>query len=333
MISMQRVLWIPIVQKGRLVVLILSLIFLTSCSSDATIDENEPKLRHIALVAPIHAEEQGDAIRLGAEAAAKVYGMVLDYIPLEPSDDEAEQLQAALEVLEKGSSAILIDPASEAVLLKLGDQASAADVPIIALNDERMTTGVLSAIAIHNEAAGRKAGGQLADLLGDRGVVAILRSDREDPDLIALEEGAKSVLSGISGIQIADGAACGKREDACWQAAKQLLDRESVDGILALDIQASLGAAKEVARRNVQGKIKIVTFGSDLEQLQLLQDGILHKLIVQNGFSTGYLGVEQAVKVLDGSKYDKPIVLETKVIDADNMFWMDNQKVLFPFVK
>ena len=81
-----------------------------------------------------------------------------------------------------------------------------------------MTTGVLSAIAIHNEAAGRKAGEQLADLLGDRGVVAILRSDREDPDLIAREEGAKSVLSGISGIQIADGR-CGKREDACWQAA------------------------------------------------------------------------------------------------------------------
>ena len=115
-------------------------------------------------------------------------------------------MQVALKVLEKGSSAILIDPASEAVLLKLGDQASAPDVPIIALNDERMTTGVLSAIAIHNEAAGRKAGEQLADLLGDRGVVAILRSDREDPDLIAREEGAKSVLSGISGIQIADGA-------------------------------------------------------------------------------------------------------------------------------
>ena len=144
--------------------------------------------------------------------------MVLDYIPLEPSDDEAEQLQAALKVLEKGSSAILIDPASEAVLLKLGDQASAADVPIIALNDERMTTGVLSAIAIHNEAAGRKAGEQLADLLGDRGVVAILRSDRRIRPHCP-RRGAKSVLSGISGIQIADGAACGKREDACWQAA------------------------------------------------------------------------------------------------------------------
>ncbi|GIO96811.1 sugar ABC transporter substrate-binding protein [Paenibacillus lautus] len=331
MIRIRRVVRIPVVPKALLVVLILSLILLTSCSSGATMDENETELRHIALVAPIHAEEQGDAIRLGAEAAAKEYGMVLDYIPLDPSDDEAEQLQAALKVLEKGSSAILIDPASEAVLQKLGGQASAADIPVIALNDERMTTGVLSAIAINNEMAGRKAGEQLADLLEGRGVVAILRSDREDPDLMAREEGAKSVLS--DGIHIAGGAACGKREDACWQAAKQLLDRESVDGILALDIQASLGAAKEVIRRKAQGKIKMVTFGSDLEQLQLLQDGVLHKLVVQNGFSTGYLGVEQAVKVLDGSKYDKPIVLDTKVIDADNMFWMDNQKVLFPFVK
>lgn len=310
----------------------ISLMVLASCSSESSLDE-EAELRHIALVAPVHAEEQGDAIRLGAEAAAKEYGFELDYISLGPSDDEAEQLQAALRVLEKGTSAILIDPASEAVLKGLADKASAVGTPVIALNDERMNTGVMAAIAINNEEAGRQAGQQLAELLGGRGVVAVLRSDREDPDLIAREEGAKHVLSDISGIQVANGAACGKREDACWQAAKQLLDRGTIDGILALDIQASLGAAKEVARRKEQGKIKIVTFGSDLEQLQLLQDGVIHKLVVQNGFSTGYLGVEQAVKVLDGSRYDKPIVLETKVIDADNMFWMDNQKVLFPFVK
>lgn len=332
MIRTFRPLRLPIGPRGCFAALVAVLILLTSCSADTDPDE-EPELQHIALVAPVHAEEQGDAIRLGAEAAAKEYGLALDYVFLEPSDDEAEQLQAALKLLEKGASAILIDPASEAVLQELGDKAAAAGTPVIALNDERMTTGILSAIAINNEAAGRKAGEQLADLLEGRGTVAILRSDREDPDLIAREEGAKQAWSDIGGIEIAGGAACGKREDACWQAAKQLLDQGAVDGILALDIQASLGAAKEVARRKVQGEIKIVTFGSDLEQLELLQDGVLHKLVVQNGFSTGYLGVEQAVKVMDGSRYDKPIVLETKVIDADNMFWMDNQKVLFPFVK
>lgn len=323
---------LPIGSIGCIAVLVAVLILLTSCSSDMDPDE-EPKPQHIALVAPVHAEEQGDAIRLGAEAAAKEYGLTLDYVSLNPSDDEEEQLQAALKMLGNGASAILIDPASEAVLQELGDKAAAAGTPVIALNDERMTTGILSAIAINNEAAGHKAGEQLADLLKGRGTVAILRSDREDPDLIAREEGAKRAWSESGRIEIANGAACGKREDACWQAAKQLLDGSSIDGILALDIQASLGAAKEIARRKEQGKIKIVTFGSDLEQLQLLQDGFIHKLVVQNGFSTGYLGVEQAVKVLDGTRYHEPIVLETKVIDADNMFWMDNQKVLFPFVK
>ena len=94
--------------------------------------------------------------------------MALDYVSLEPSDDEAEQLQAALKMLEKGASAILIDPASEAVLQEIGKQAAAAGTPVIALNDERMTTGILSAIAINNEAAGRKAGEQLADLRKSR---------------------------------------------------------------------------------------------------------------------------------------------------------------------
>ncbi|GAE08319.1 ribose ABC transport system, periplasmic ribose-binding protein RbsB [Paenibacillus sp. JCM 10914] len=307
-------------------------ILLSACRADSAEDVTRT-LPHMTLVAPVHAEEQGDAIRLGAEAAAKEYGYQLDYISLESSDDAAEQLAAAMVALDKGTAAILIDPASEEVLQELSQHAQQLDTPVIVLNDERMLPGVMAAIAINNNDAGRKAGQQLAELLDQDGVVAILRSDRADPDLIAREQGAKSVLGEMSGITLVDGAACGKREDACWQAAKQLLDQGGIDGLLALDIQASLGAAQEVVRRKEQGETKIVTFGSDLKQLQMLQDGIIHTLVVQNGFSTGYLGIEQAVKVLDGWRYDKPVVLETKVIDADNMFWMDNQKVLFPFVK
>ncbi|CAM4351123.1 substrate-binding domain-containing protein [Paenibacillus alkaliterrae] len=312
--------------------LMLAAAGLSACSTSQLGNVEESPIR-IALVAPVHAEEQGDAMRLGADAAAKEFAVELEYISFEPMEGAKEQLSAALQIVQKGASAVLIDPADERVLTELAASAFAAGAPVVALNDERTAKGVMAAIAIDNEEAGRKAGEAMAELLGGSGTVAILRSDRSDPDLEQREAGARAVLAEYAGIRITDGAVCGNSRDACWQAAKQLLDKGPLDGVLALEIQASLGVSDELKRREEQGKTKIVTFGNELEQLELLQEGIIHKLVVQNGFSTGYLGVKQAVALLSGERIEKLTLLETKVIDADNMFWMNNQKTLFPFVQ
>lgn len=315
-----------------LAMMLLAGIGLAGCSSPGLGDEGE-SLKRIVLVAPVHAEEQGDAMQHGADAAAKEFGAGLDYISFGQDEDAKEQLEAALQAVEDGASAILIDPANETVLGKLADRGLAAGVPVVALNEERSAAGVMAAISIDNEEAGRQAGAALAELLDGSGTVAILHSDRSDPDLEKREAGAREALAEFADIRVIDGGACGNLRDACWQAAKVLLDSERVGGILALESKASLGTADEAMRRGIQGKLKIVTFGSELDQLELLQDGIIHKLVVQNGFSTGYLGVKQAAELLKGARFDHPTVLETKVVDADNMFWMDNQKMLFPFVK
>ncbi len=317
---------------GLLAALLLTAVGLAACSS-SQLGNLEPSPKRLALVAPVHAEEQGNAMRLGADAAAKEFAVELEYISFEPSEGEEEQLNAALKNVETGASAVLIDPANERVLKELAARAFEKGLPVVALNDERTAKGVMATIAINNEEAGRKAGKAMAELLGGSGTIAIIRADRNDPDLEQREAGVRAVLAEYADIQITDGASCGNRRDACWQAAKQMLDKGPADGALALEIQASLGLTDEVKRRSEEGQIKIVTFGSEMEQLELLQEGIIHKLVVQNDFSTGYLGVKQAVALLAGEGFDKSTMLETKVIDADNMFWMDNQKMLFPFVQ
>lgn len=305
---------------------------LAACSSSQLGNEEKAPL-HMVLVAPVHANEQGDAMRLGAAAAGKEFGVELEYIAFEPSDDAKEQLEAALGAVDKGVSAVLIDPADEMVLRELTAVTSSKEVPVVTLNDERIAKGEMAAISMDNREAGRQAGQAMAELLGGSGTVAIIQSDRDDPDLSQREAGIREELAGYEAIHITDSAACGNLRDACWQAAKQLLDRVQVDGIVALEAQASLGLTDELERRKQQGEIRVVSFGSETEQLELLQDGVIHKLVVQNGFSTGYLGVKQAVALLAGERVDKSVLLETKVVDADNMFWMTNQKMLFPFVQ
>ena len=60
---------------------------------------------------------------------------------------------------------------------------------------------------------------------------------------------------------------------------------------------------------------------------------MIDELIVQSGFNAGYLGMQQAHELLEGNDVESSIILDTKRVNSDSMFWMDNQKLLFPFVK
>jgi ribose transport system substrate-binding protein len=47
----------------------------------------------------------------------------------------------------------------------------------------------------------------------------------------------------------------------------------------------------------------------------------------------GYLGIKHAVETLQGIDVPENVTIETKMIDINNMFWPENQRLLFPFVK
>ena len=102
---------------------------------------------------------------------------------------------------------------------------------------------------------------------------------------------------------------------------------------MALNQISSSGVASAVQSRNLQEKVKIITFDSTSEELELLQEGIIQATIIQNPFSIGYLGVKSAVEALEGKRVQKRVETGIKAIDLSNMFWSDNQKLLFPFIK
>jgi ribose transport system substrate-binding protein len=172
----------------------------------------------------------------------------------------------------------------------------------------------------------------MAELLQGHGQIALVGPDALNAGLVLREQGIKDVLSQYPGIDVIPRTVCNNR-DACWQAVKQLLDQHELTGLIALQEQASLGAADELHRRKDERPISIVGFGSEQQQLEQLQEGVFQRLIVQNGYSAGYLGLNQALARLDRKHVQTRVILETKVVSTDNMFWMDNQKLLFPFVQ
>lgn len=316
---------------GVMAVVVIAACLLSSCAARSAMEyAKEPG--QIALIAPVNEGMLADAVRQGADAAAKEFGVELTYVDMESNADGAVQLEAALRALDNGASVILIDPASTEVITKLADRAADLKVPIITLNDEFMVKGITGSIAADSEEAGNQAGEAMAELLDGKGTVALLGSERGELGSTKRENGIRKALANFYGLRLISGAECGSVRMTCRQAAKSLID-ERVDGIIALEEHAALAVAEEAKRRGIDGKLKVVAFGNQIELLEKLQDGIIQKTVVQNGFSTGYLGVAHADALLRGDRVSSEIRLDTKLIGSDNMFWMDNQKLLFPFVK
>ena len=357
---------IPIFRSVRIVIICCSLLLCMACGM--TGEPSAGTLHRIALITPAGTGELAEAIQLGAEAAAKELGAELvtvvafdngsvsrtrdgsgaglllrknvkdpQWMNLTQREREQAQVDAAAQALQQGATALLVDPLSEETLsniLHLAQTKSPTGniAPVIVLNDEFPVKGITSVISMDNLEAGRKAGHAMADLLETKGRVAILGPDLMNPGLVHREQGVKEALAEYADIEIVPYSVCSNRE-VCWQTTKQLMDQSQVDGIITLQESASLGAADELNRRKRSGSIKLVGFGSEQQQLEQLQEGVIQQLIVQNGFSAGYLGVNQAVARLNSNHVEPRVTLETKLVSTDNMFWMDNQKLLFPFVQ
>ncbi|WP_025681082.1 substrate-binding domain-containing protein [Paenibacillus massiliensis] len=286
-------------------------------------------------------------------------------------DEQSAQAAAVAHALELGATAIILNPESHRGLEQAIREVAAITgqkgktIPVISLNAQHVQ-GVTSSISMNHHATGRQAGQAIGELLEGRGRVLLLGYQKIDHDagqntypglsidsyaLADREQGVREILQQqYPQLQVESQLAC-QDEASCQLHIEQWLHAQCAKpdqqtnanspaeparsiGMIALDESASIIAARSVAEQCSSHKgIPIVGFGSEREQLEQLQEGIIRRLIVHNGFSAGYLGAQQAIAYLNGEQVQPQITLETRVVSTENMFWMDNQKLLFPFVQ
>ena len=74
-----------------------------------------------------------------------------------------------------------------------------------------------------------------------------------------------------------------------------------------------------VARHGLTGKVKYVGFDSDSLLVQAIEDGSCVGLIVQDPLQIGYIGVETAVKLLNGETPARDIPVPSMVVTSENL--------------
>lgn len=318
--------WMQLLLLGCLVALSVS------CGQDIRFTPADKKI-NVALVVKSRNGDYWNAIRLGAEAAAKEFNADLNF--LAPQDDNGADVQTPLVnfALSDGASALVLATGDNNLLKAAAESSGKAGIPLIAIDSEPDSVKVRSYVGADNRDAGRKAGKKLMELLTGSGRVAVVSYAKDVRNAVEREKGIEEELAGFPKAALVAKVYSNSDRLIAAKLTRQLIEEKGpIDGIIALDADTSVGVAEEIGKLHLSGQVKIVAFENSQEELGLLQDGVIQSTLIQYPFNMGYLGVKYAADAAHGRKIPERVDTGTKVIDSDNMFWSDNQKLLFPFV-
>lgn len=272
-------------------------------------------------------------VTMGAQAAVKEFGITLHVSAPADEGDIDGQLQTAMQSLETKPDAIVLGANADSAFEPFLIEAAKRHIPVIAI-DSLLTSGQIdSYIGADNYLAGKEAMREMADRLGGKGDVAIIAFSKGGINGKLREKGIRDAVKDYPGVRLVDGQFCSDEYGACQAAVRSMLDKQKLDGVLSLNTETSIGAALELKHRQAGEKIKLVGFDSSSELLELLQENQLQALIVQNPFSMGYLSVKHALQAASGKSVPEQVEIGMELITEENMFWLKNQKLLFPVVQ
>ncbi|OPH50692.1 hypothetical protein BC351_35880 [Paenibacillus ferrarius] len=321
-------------QLGPLLFAILiAVVSVSSCSRQTEITPTEQK-RHLEVVLRSQNGDYWKTVKMGAEVAAKEFDVALDFRAPGDEADVLGQIALVEQSISSRPDAIVLASNDYKELSQVVEDAAGMGIPVITIDSEVESPKAKSFIGANNYEAGRLAGKQLIKLAGTSGQIAIVSFKQGERNTELREQGLLDEISKYTDVHVVDKVYSLTDREVASQMTQSIVEKNpDLDGIVALNEISSIGVADAVQRLNVQDKIKIITFDSTSEELELLQEGVIQATIVQNPFSIGYLGVKNAVEASKGKKVPNRVDTGIRAIDLENMFWSDNQKLLFPFIK
>lgn len=267
----------------------------------------------------------------GAELGAQEMGVKLEVLGGRTEEDMEGQIEKIRQSILKRPDAILVAPCDYAQTSDVLQEVSDSGIKLILLDsviDRDIADGIVST---DNYLAGRELGKYVQGFLDENSVLGIVGHVRGTSTAIERENGIREGL-GTFERQVKKVVFCGSSyEKAYVQTVDMLREYPDMNMLIGTNEYAAVGAGRAIRDMGLTGKVKIVGFDNSVEEIQFLEEGIFQGLVIQKPFNMGYLGVEQAIKVIEGKEREKNLDSGFELITPDNMYEEENQRLLYPF--
>ena len=276
---------------------------------------------YIPLISKGFQHQFRQAVRQGAEQAAKVYDVSITFEGPESEsmvDKQIEMLQAALD---KKPNAIGLAALDSKAVIPLLERARAQHIPVIGFDSGVDSDIPVTTAATNNIAAAALAADKMAALIGDAGEIALVVHDQTSRTGIDRRDGfVNEIKQKHPKITIVDIQYGGGDHLKSTDLAKAIMQAHpNLKGFFGANEGSAIGVLNAVVELKKQGKIVVIGYDSGQAQMDAIRSGVMAGAITQNPVGIGYKCVEAAVKALKGEKLPKTI--------DTGFFWYDKTNI------
>jgi ribose transport system substrate-binding protein len=258
------------------------------------------------------------AVAAGARAAGETTGLDVAWKGPLQENDRAQQIQLVQQFVGDGVAGIALAPLDHQALAPAVASAKARKIPVVIFDsDLDGTPGVdfASFIATDNKKGGEDAGKRLAELLGGKGKVVMLRYQVGSASTEAREAGFLAAARAAGLEVLVDNRYAGATVGDAKNAALNLADPlGQAQGVFCSNESATAGMLQALEQLGLLGKVRFVGFDSSPPLVAALRRGGIDALVVQDPRTMGELSVRALADLIAG----KPVaaVIDTGAVLA-----------------
>ncbi|MDR2552734.1 MAG: substrate-binding domain-containing protein [Treponema sp.] len=224
--------------------------------------------------------------------------------------DPAQQITLVENAITAKYDIIMLAPQNADRLVPVVNKAKAAGIKMIIL-DSPIGNGANfdTFVGTDNAAAARTAADTLAKAIGGKGKIAVINSRSGVPAAVTREQEFKDRITKnypnitIVGSQYSDG----DKTKAQSIAGSFIQANSDLAGIYACNDAATIGAANAVKQAGKAGKIIVVGWEKNKELENLVKDGTIHSVMVQNSSVMGARAIQAGINLIQGKPVGKSV--------------------------
>jgi ribose transport system substrate-binding protein len=267
------------------------------------------------------------SIHAGAQKAATDLGVTIVWRGPLREDDRDAQVSEVEGFISRGISGICIAPLDETALVPPVQEAVRQKIPVVIFDSGLKSGDYVSFVATDNTKGGQLGGQRLAESIGKKGKVILLRYAEGHDSTGKREEGFLEAMKRYPGIEVvssnqyggADVEGAYKKAEALLSTYKKPDGSLGIDGIFTPNESVSFAMLRVLQDNGWAGRVKFVGFDASPNLVKGLRDGGLDAIVVQDPVHMGYTAVETMVKHLKGQPVEKWIDTGVQVATKDNM--------------
>lgn len=304
-----------------LLVAIVTSLLIGSFTLDVFAAQKNDKL-YIPIVAKGYQHQFWQAVKAGAEKAAKQFGAKVTFEGPENESQIHKQIEIFEAAIAKRPKAVCFAPLDRNAAIGVLEKCRQSNIAVLTFDSavENCDIPVVH-VATDNYAASAYAADKMASLIGGKGEVAVICFNQTSSTAIARRDGfINRINKKYPNIRVVDVQYGDGDEYKSINVAKSLVQAHpNIKGIFGCSNACAVGIGTAIREMNKVGKIVGIGYDSGKLQKDFVRNGVLAGSISQDPIGIGYKVVEAAIKVSNGEDVESFVDTGFKWYDKSNM--------------